>query len=213
MSVLSARYATSTLAVLMVALVPTVMTSYVRQTVVEQPPLREVLPGVLEDRASVPTDRKASTIKREFESEDWVEREYGRIGEAPVRVLAVRSYDMKRLYHHPELAISEADYETARLATVSTPQGPLNVHVLQARDGKPGLAAYALIYRGRTVTNPLLFQLTVAPELLVMGRRPLALVFAEDPAYRFTPELDVVQSTAVRSVVAATNAITVQVRR
>jgi hypothetical protein len=213
MSVFSARYATSTLAVLMVALVPTVMTSYVRQTVVEQPALREALPVVLEDRASVPTDRKASTIRREFDSEDWAEREYRRVGETPVTVLAVRSYDMKRLYHHPELAVSEADYETARVSAVSTPQGQLDVHVLTARDGKPGLAAYALIYRGRTVTNPLLFQLTVAPELLVMGRRPLALVFAEDPAYRLTPELDVVQSSAVRSVVAVTKAITSQVPR
>ncbi|HTV02909.1 MAG TPA: hypothetical protein VMF13_20345 [Luteitalea sp.] len=179
MSALSSRYAGITLAVLMVALVPTVITGYLRATVVERPPLRDALPDVLDGRPSAPTSRRASTIRREFDSEDWVEREYTRFGEAPITMLAVRAYDMKRLYHHPELAVTEANYDPARLVTVASPSGPLHVHMLSADDGRSRLAGYVLLYRGRSIGNPLLFQFSVAPELLLTGRRPLTLLFAE----------------------------------
>ena len=65
MTALSPRYTTATLALLALARVPTVVTSYVRGSVVEQPPLRDVLPEVMDGRISSPTNRKATTIKRE----------------------------------------------------------------------------------------------------------------------------------------------------
>ncbi len=203
MSVLSPRYTTATLVLLALALVPTVLTSYVRTEVTEQPPLRDVLPETLDGRTSVPTNRRAATIKREFDSDDWVEREYSAIGEPSVRVLLVRSYDMKRLYHHPELAVSEADYRPSELVTVPADDGAIDVHVLPPAEGRSGLAAYALLYRGRTVARPLLFQLTVAPDLLLLGRRPMTLVFAEQGAAALdtAPSLD--ESHAARAVVHA----------
>lgn len=175
---ISTQYARVTLAVLIVALIPTLLASYGGARVVEQPPLSQALPGVLEGRTSVPTARKATTILREFDSEDWVERTYAGPGGAPVTLLAVRSYDMKRLYHHPELAISRSDFQRAELLTLETSDGPIDVHVLEAE--RKGLAAYALLYRGQTVAHPFLFQLRVAPDLLLRGRRPLTLVFAYD---------------------------------
>jgi hypothetical protein len=205
-SSLSARYATPTLVVLALALIPTIVSSYVRPMVVEHPRLSEALPTVLDGRQSTPTSRRASIIKKEFDTDDWVERQYVRPGDAPVKVLAVRSYDMKRLYHHPELAVTEADYAAAQVAEVPTARGPLDVHVLVGTNGD-GMAAYALLYRTRTVSNPLLFQLTVAPELLLTGRRPLTLVFAEDSAYRASPGSDLAQSSAVQAVTRAVQAL------
>ena len=54
--------------------------------------------------------------------------------------------------------------------------GPLNVHVLEGE--RSGLITYALVYGDETVARPLWFQLRVAPELLLRGRRPLTLVMA-----------------------------------
>lgn len=204
MSSLSARYATPTLIVLLVALIPTVVNSYVGRKVVEMPPISDALPLVLEGRTSTPTARKASSIRKEFASDDWVERTYDRPGQGPITVLAVRSYDMKRLYHHPELAITEREYGRDRLVEVPSAEGAVQVHVLE---GTPtGLAAYALVYRGETVGNPYTFQLRVAPELLFTGQRPLTLVFAEDPSGRDGD--DVASAPAVQDVVAAVAALT-----
>lgn len=181
MNVLSARYATPVLIALALALVPTVVNSYIGRAVIETPALREALPEVLDGVTSAPTDRKASTIKREFASEDWVERQFVDVSGRRSLVLAVRSYDMKRLYHHPELAVSEVDYEREVHERVDGPEGPLDVHVLRSGGGE-SVAAYALLYKGRTVANPYLFQVTQAPELLLLGQRPLTLVFVEAPA-------------------------------
>ncbi|BCS33177.2 hypothetical protein TBR22_A24040 [Luteitalea sp. TBR-22] len=178
---LSARYATPVLVLLALALVPTVVNSYVGRKIVESPALRDALPEVLDGTASMPTDRRATTIKKEFDSEDWVEREFVDARGSRSVVLAVRSYDMKRLYHHPELAVSETDYERESVERVDGKHGPLDVHVLRSGGGST-VAAYALLFKGRTIGNPYLFQLTKAPELLLLGQRPLTLVFVEAPA-------------------------------
>lgn len=206
MSVLSSRYATPVLVLLALALVPTVVNSYVGRKVVESPALREALPEVLDGSASQPTTRRASNIKKEFDSEDWVERAYMDAGGRRSVVLAVRSYDMKRLYHHPELAVTQGQYERERVIAVPSAGGALDVHVLEGEDGN-GLVAYALLYKGRTVANPLALQIRAVPELLLTGRRPMTLLFAEEVDYRpgATP---LERSGAVRHVVAAVSAMT-----
>lgn len=203
MNVLSARYATPVLIALALALVPTVVNSYIGRTVTETPELRAALPEVLGGVTSTPTSRKATTIKREFASEDWVEREFVETSGRRSVVLAVRSYDMKRLYHHPELAVSEVDYEREVSERVDGPGGALDVHVLRSDTGD-SVAAYALLFKGRTIGNPYLFQVMQAPELLLFGQRPLTLVFVEAPA---GPRNEG-EAAAVRLLVAAVTAVT-----
>ncbi len=200
----SPRYATPALIALLVALLPTIVNSYVGRKVVEGPAMTEALPETLDGQVSMPTDRKASSIRREFASEDWVERSYSLAGQGPVRILAVRSYDMKRLYHHPELAVTEREYKSAERVTLPAADGTMDIHVL--RGMRAGMAAYALVYRGQTVANPYVFQIRVAPELLLTGQRPLTLVFAEDDAG--DAEGDAAGLRAVRSVAAAVQALT-----
>jgi hypothetical protein len=157
--------------------VPTVVNSYVGRKVVEAPPVVEQLPTSLEGYSSTPTGRRPNAVRREFDTDDWVERSYSRSGDDSVQLMVARSYDMKRLYHHPELALSERDYPEERLVEAGGAAGPVVLHVLE---GDPdGLVVYALLYGRETVGNPYVFQLKVVPEAMLTGRRPLTLVFAE----------------------------------
>ena len=95
------------LLLLLVALVPTIVNTDIGRRVVDGPPLADALPSALLGRLGAPTPRRPATIRREFASDDWSERTYTSLADGTVTVLAVRSYDMKRLYHHPELAITD----------------------------------------------------------------------------------------------------------
>lgn len=200
----SSRYATATLIAILLALVPTIVNTYLGRRVVEGPPLADALPPSLLGRFAEPTTRRAATIQREFASDDWAERAYGSFAEGSVAVLAVRSYDMKRLYHHPELALSNHEYEASRVVSVASSAGPLDVHVLPGMNGT-GVAAYALVYEGTTVANPFVFQVRVAPRLLLTGQRPLLLVFAEDTGAPADSEL--ATSVPVRAVAETVTAL------
>lgn len=180
----SSRYATAVLLALGCALVPTVMNTYLGRQLVETPALRDALPETLNGATSSPTARRASSIKREFDSEDWIERQYVDASGRQVVLLAVRSYDMKRLYHHPELAITEAKFDLEQVVQLGAGSDPVHVHMLRPSDDGGDSAAYVLLYKDRTVSNPLWFQVLVAPELLVMGRRPLTLLFAQTSGSR-----------------------------
>ena len=173
---MSPRYARITLVLLLVALVPTIVNSYIGAVADDGPVLAETVPASPDGFTSVPTNRRDASIRRSFDSTDWVERRYVR-GADDVTVLVVRSFDMKRLYHHPELAVtSGTEYRPGRVEQMEGATGPLNVHVLEGQ--RSGITTYALVYGDETVAQPLWFQLRVAPELLLRGRRPLTLVMA-----------------------------------
>lgn len=178
---MSLRYARLTLVLLLVALVPTIVNSYFGAAADDGPVLAETVPTAAHGFKSVPTNRRDASIRRSFDSTDWVERRYTR-GNEDVRVLVVRSFDMKRLYHHPELAVSSGtEYRRARVEQYAGATGPVDVHVLEGE--RTGLVTYALLYGDETVAAPLWFQLRVAPELLFRGRRPLTLVMATHDAH------------------------------
>lgn len=178
---MSSRYARVTLVLLLVALVPTVVNSYLGSTTDEGPVLAETIPETLEGFRGTPTNRRDASIRRSFDASDWVERRYVR-GDEEVTLLVARSFDMKKLYHHPELAVVDGvEYKAARVETYPSSGGPIDVHLLEGERG--GLLAYALLYRGQTVARPLLFQVLVAPDLLLRGRRPLTLVLVNVPGY------------------------------
>jgi hypothetical protein len=97
-----------------------------------------------------------------------------------------RSYDLKRLYHHPELAVAYGsdlrDAGTLRLT------GDVVAHAFRGKSEQGnGLAVYALLYDGGFVDNPYIFQLRTAAELLFSPRRPMTILFRRrsDGARRF----------------------------
>lgn len=179
---MSSRYARLTLAVLLVALVPTVVNSYLGTPVDDGPTLEETVPASLDGFRSEPTKRRDASAVRTFAASDWIERRYSKAGQPEVTVLVVRSFDMKKLYHHPELAVASGiEYRPARVERFESASGVIDVHVLEGQ--RTGLVAYALLYGDETIARPLVFQLRVAPELLVRGRRPLTLVLVSDPRH------------------------------
>jgi hypothetical protein len=180
---LSSKYAPAICVALLLALVPTIIHSYAR-VVVSDGHTTASIPTLLSSYAAVPTRRSADWGERHFDSHDWFEREYTTSGDKLV-LTVVRSYDLKALYHHPELAVS---YHSAKFdrATTQTPadRPDMPVHVL-TNNNTQAVALYALHYDGRFIADPIRFQLRTAGELLFSGRKPMTLFFVLDET---TPE-------------------------
>ncbi len=178
---ISLRFAPATALVLALALVPTVIHGY-KGIRIDDGLTVSAIPAELGGIMSTPTNRKASWAKDVFASHDWIERTY-QTSSFPVRLMAARSYDPKRLYHHPELALLRGqEFEPA--GTIALPGRPeVPVHVLKTtRTGQRGTVAYVLLYNGEFVRNPILFQLRTSASLVVSGRRAMTLFLASDLA-------------------------------
>ena len=176
----SSRYAPAVIAALILALVPTIIHSYVG-LVVNDGRKTASIPATLLAYSSSPTKRAATWGASHFESEDWFEREYVANGDKVV-LTVVRSYDLKALYHHPELAVAYHDAKFDRATTEAPADRPdVPVHVLTDRESAP-VALYVLHYDGRFIADPIRFQLRTAGELLFTGRKPMTLFFVRDDA-------------------------------
>ena len=174
----SSRYAPAVLAALIVALVPTIIHSYVR-LVVTDGRATAAIPATLLTYSSSPTKRPVNWGASHFDSKDWFEREYVANGDKVV-LTVVRSYDLKALYHHPELAVAYHDAKFDRATTETAGDRPdVPVHVLTNREAGP-VALYVLLYDGRFIADPIRFQLRTAGELLFTGRKPMTLFFVRD---------------------------------
>lgn len=150
-----------------------------------------------------PTDRSHEWMVRKFDSFDWMERWYG--AGTSLRLSVVRSYDAKKLYHHPELAISYREMRLGATARTTLPgRADVPVVTVRAADGEPGLAAYVLHYDHRFVENPYVFQVRQAAELLFTGRRAMTLIYVQDLAA--PPDAAVEETMAMRLLAAAVEA-------
>ena len=202
---ISPRHAASVAVLLAVALVPTAIHSY-WGAVSRDGLTAAAVPVTLDSMPSSPTSRKAPWVMNNFQSEDWVERTY-RAGSEQVTLFVGRSYDAKRLYHHPELALLRG-YETTPDGTVRSrvrPDIPLHV-VRTERQGRRGIGVYALVYDGRFIENPIAFQIKTSAALLVSSRKPMTLFMASDLA----GGTDVNDAPATRVLLAAVAAFEAQ---
>lgn len=171
------RFATAVCVLIVLALVPTMIHSYAG-VVVEDGRRASDLPERLAGFSSRPSDRSETWGQRRFESNDWVERVYY-TPKGEVTLTVVRSYDLKALYHHPELAVAYgASFDSASVeALPDRPDMPIHVLGTELETG-PG-AFYVLHYDGRFVSDPIWFQISTAFELLFRGRRAMTLSFAQ----------------------------------
>jgi len=115
-----------------------------------------------------------------FASTDWIDRRYSGLG-SEIDLFAARSYDFKRLYHHPELTLLRGVDLDARPSVV-LPGNPWAYYVLAPPDesGRSGLAVYVLLYGGQPVNDPYAFQLRAMWELLFRPPQPMTLVMGYD---------------------------------
>jgi hypothetical protein len=192
---ISTRFAPHVLVLLACALVPVVMHTYVGAATSDGRQLHAI-PVFLAGSPGTPTARSATWAKRPFASDEWWERTY-RLGTDSVVLTVIRSYDVKKVYHHPEIGIAHGtpfiSHETLR------PRPDRPIHVLRTRDRRT-LAMYALHYDDRFVENPIRFQLRTAGELLIGPRRPMTLFFA---LQRMAADTDAVATQAAGRVLFA----------
>jgi hypothetical protein len=177
---LSSRYAPAVCIALLLALVPTIIHSYAG-LVVDDGRATASIPATLSAYSGLPTRRSPDWGKRYFDSHDWFEREYVAPGDKVV-LTVVRSYDLKALYHHPELAVSyhSAKFDRHTTETVAD-RRDMPLHVL-TNSNDPAVAMYLLHYDGRFIDDPIRFQLRTAGELLFTGRQAMTLFFVLDEA-------------------------------
>jgi hypothetical protein len=118
-----------------------------------------------------PTDRSLVWLPDAMAVVDYTERRYG----PDLRLLAVRSYDAKRLYHHPELAIAHGD-DYGRASVIRVEDRP-EVPIYVLKGARDRLSAYTLVYEDRFVEDPISFQLRNVVSLLVRPRQLMTLFF------------------------------------
>jgi hypothetical protein len=173
--VISTRYARPALALLLLALLPTVANVYLAPAPLPKGGLASVLPSA----GARDGTRKPGWVETHFGTVDYVSRRFG-----DLELFAARTHDGKRVFHYPELALTYGHACTAeRTARVRTPAGDLPVRVLEFRtEGSLRLAACALAYGGRPVAAPLPFLARELPRMLVRGREPMTLLYVQGDA-------------------------------
>ena len=195
---ISNRYLPATATLLAFALVPTVLHTYVGITESDGKTTGAISRS-LADQTGVDTGRSAVWVQENFEATDFIERRYP--GE--VTLFVARSYDPKRLYHHPELGAAYGrGYDSTDVVRIPKPSGAVPVHVLT---GQGGLACYVLLYDGEFVENPWSFQARQVISMLASPRRQMTLFFAHGPAAS-----DATKSPVARIVVAAVDSFLAQ---
>jgi hypothetical protein len=175
---IASRYAAAVAALMAVALVPTMIHSY-GGVVVDDGRRAAHVPETLGAFTSLPTDRNPNWGRHHFDSDDWVERRYSTLT-GSVTLSVVRSFDLKTLYHHPEIEIVEgADLKKSRTEVFAAhPEIP--VFVLETESDRGPAVFYALYYRDGFVRDPIWFQIRTAGELLFRGRQAMTLFLAQD---------------------------------
>ena len=158
---MSSRYAPAVCVALVLALIPTIIHSYVGVVAADSLTTGAV-PFCSSGYRGEPTKRNADWGRRRFESHDWFERQYTAAGDAVV-LTVVRSYDLKALYHHPELAVAYhlASFSGSRTADAPRIGPTCRCTSSPTTTGGP-IGLYVLHYDGRFVADPIRFQIRTA---------------------------------------------------
>ncbi len=191
---ISPRYVWVIGTLLLFALVPTVLNVYVEPEPLSLGVLARKIPEPLAGfRGPKPGDRKEEWASRQFGVKDFVTRLYTG-GGREYELFATRSYDAKKLFHFPELALSRGREETARrIEEVQTSAGALPAHVIEFASTRGlHMAAYVLLYGDRGVREPILFMFARVPEMFVGKREAMTLIYVQGggaPRERLEQEL------------------------
>ena len=201
---ISTRYLIPVLLLLALAAMPTVIHSY-RDSSVHDGRSTGAIPMTLAGERGAPTTRRPGWGEDRFSATDWTERRYGT---PEVKLFVGRSFDPKRLYHHPELAVdygpSYRDGGVIRLA----PRPDVPVHVLTSGGDNRGRVAMYVLHAGDGyIDDPIRFQLRSSFQMLFSGRRAMTLFFA---AQDVPPDRPVETSRAAALLLAAVAAFEAQ---
>ena len=183
---ISTRYALPLALILMLALIPTVIHSYLGLKTDDGLSATDIRP-TLDNFNSTQTKRLPGWGKETFGCEDWIERIYTDEQGKSLRLFVGRSFDHKRLYHHPELALSYAKdlRSEGQVSLPGQPDIPIN---LLGNETRPLMAAFALLYDGKFIDNPISHQIGDSLKQLVSAKKPMTLFYiADDDRPKKTP--------------------------
>jgi hypothetical protein len=205
---MSSRYAPLAAGLFLLALVPTVFHAYLGYT---RPDERraEAIPAVLAGLPSVRVTDSTWT-KAAFSSDDGFEREYRRSSGPAVRLVVIRAYDAKALYHHPELAVAYGKGLVPAGSGVLPGHPRVPVFLLRSEpEVAPGYALFAVHVGGEFMDEPVWFQLRQAAAVLIRGRQRATLFFARTSGrlpetLEGSPAAEVLQA-AIRAFLAQAN--------
>ncbi|MDO8938525.1 MAG: hypothetical protein Q7U98_05155 [Methylicorpusculum sp.] len=172
------RYSLPVIGLLLVALIPTVIHNYLGLQAKDDAPV-ESIPTTLDNFVSKPSSRLAIWGKETFNCHDWMERMYTDETGQVIRLFVGKSFDHKRLYHHPELALSYGNNMVREGVQWLEGDQKIPVNVLR-NNNNPGLAAYVLWYDGQFIENPIKHQIKDTLELLVSPKKPMTLFYVSD---------------------------------
>ena len=185
---ISGRFLPVVCALVGLTLVPTLIHSYADSSVRDGRSTQRI-PTSLAGYEGVSSGRNATWGKARFDSDDWMERVY-RTDNDVVKLSVFRSYDAKRLYHHPELAVSYGP-SYVRSEVRRFPDRPdVPVHMVYTDTDGGTVAMYVLHYDDRFVEEPIRFQVRLAGELLFSGRKPMTLFFVTDERVAASAKID-----------------------
>ena len=173
----SLRYFYALSACLLAALIPVVVHSYLR---VEVNDCKGTLFLPQFTPTSISAQKHDAWMRETFQSSQWNEGSFERDG-LRFDYSIIRSYDPKRLYHHPEnYFVDRAFWLSRDLEWVPADSGTLPIHRAYYRQTDPAaVVAYLLVYRSAPVASPYWAQLRAAPVLLFRGRYPMTLFFIQ----------------------------------
>jgi hypothetical protein len=175
---ISTRYAVPAAFILALAMIPTLIHSYLGLTQDDGATVKTINPA-LDNFTSSLSKRNADYGEETFGSYNWIERIYKNEEGKSIRLFIAKGYDHKRLYHHPELALSYAKglNSNGQIPLASHPEIAVN---LLKNDTKPNMAAYALFYDGKFIDNPISHQVLDSLNLLISARKPMVLFYISD---------------------------------
>ena len=198
---LSTRFAKPVLVLLALAAVPTVIHSYLDSAVPDGRTVRAI-PTRLAGQVGVDAKRRASWGEDKLRSHDWIERRFA--GPPEVKLVIARSFDAKKLYHHPELGVDYGPTYMAATLTRLPEREDVPVHVLRGMQSNSNrLALYTLHYDDGYVEDPILFQLRASFSALFSRRQAMTLFFA---AQDLPPSGTIESSSAATMLLAAMEA-------
>jgi len=196
---ISSRYVIPIILLLTLALLPTFIHSYLGSMSDDGRSVRSI-PTVLAGFSSEPYLRhKDPWVKSLYGSEDWMERIYKNNKGEKIRLFVARSYDFKKLYHHPELALSYAS-DLKEEGIVMLPGDPeIPVFILRNSKGR-GIAAYVLLHEGKFVKDPVSHQIKGAFTQLFSPMKAMTLFYVSDTS---SPAAEKFNGTSSASLLAA----------
>lgn len=176
---ISSRYAPIVALLLILALVPTIIHSYLQQKTDDEVIVSSTIPSI-EGYTSEPfTRHNTEWVKTMFDSEDWFERIYRAADGKVIRLFVTRSYNHKRLYHHPELGLSHGSDLKREGVVMLKGERQIPVHLLRNNNGR-GLVAYVLLSDGKYIDRPVVHQIQESLKQLVSASRPMTIFYVSD---------------------------------